>query len=347
MSDQSRPYPSRKQLRAQAQATGSIPVVSATGVIPPVNPEPAAGRGPDAPSNSVPPSLPAPQSRRQRREQERLIETGAIVTVTPHEAARPISPGVQTPQPQETSAAQEHSSAAPPLSAPLAPQPPALAAEPRPLTRRELRERERTSATSGVTDSPAVLPRKEDSPSGGQNTVTSATTESPAVGPLPETAPTEPARPLPPVFGQLPVAVDTHTAPARQVGSATEMTNALILPVAPSVDLSGPIGDTGEVLVTGNIPLPRHVSEQAITGIVDIDDDSDFDTVDTGAFTAPVRATQAVSSRSLEIQQPLIKKPRWGVASLVLGFSAALLGVTALGLLALALLTDVITLPLP
>jgi hypothetical protein len=125
----------------------------------------------------------------------------------------------------------------------------------------------------------------------------------------------------------------------------SDQTNALILPVAPAMDLTGPIGDTGEVLVTGNIPLPKQVSEQAITGIVEVDDHSEFDVADTGTFSSPIRATHAVSSRSLEIAQPMIKKPRWGAGSIAMAFSAAILAVAAVGLLALALLTDLIALP--
>ncbi len=152
--------------------------------------------------------------------------------------------------------------------------------------------------------------------------------------------------PLPPVFSPPSGTGDTHTAPARAVGAGTEATNALILPVAPSMDLTGPMGDTGEVLVTGNIPLPRSVSEKAITGVVDLDEDvGDFEAVDTGSFTAPIRATDAVSSRTITLDQPMIRTPRWGAASITLGFSAAILGLTAVGLLALALLTDIVELP--
>jgi hypothetical protein len=112
------------------------------------------------------------------------------------------------------------------------------------------------------------------------------------------------------------------------------------------VDVTGPIGDTGEVLITGNIPLPRHVSEQALTGALEMEEDtSPYDQADGSSFTTPIRATDAVSSRTIQVGQPMIQRPRWGIASIVLGSSAAILGVTALGLLALALLTDIVELP--
>jgi len=151
---------------------------------------------------------------------------------------------------------------------------------------------------------------------------------------------------LPPVFGPTIVQDDTHTASARTVGVGLDATHALILPVAPTMDVTGPIGDTGEVLMTGNIPLPRHVSEQALTGALEMEEDhSPYDQADGSSFTTPIRASDAVSSRTIQVDQPMIQKPRWGVASIVLGSSAAILGVSALGLLALALLTDIVDLP--
>jgi hypothetical protein len=153
-------------------------------------------------------------------------------------------------------------------------------------------------------------------------------------------------KPLPPVFGTLPTGRDTPTASSRTVSSTAPATNALILPVAPSIDVTGPLGDTGEILVTGNIPLPRRVAETGVTGVLDIDDDDDdFMEADSGPYTAPISASLAVSSRSLELDQPMIQKPRVGAISLALGVSAAILGVTAVSLLALALLTDIIRLP--
>jgi len=168
--------------------------------------------------------------------------------------------------------------------------------------------------------------------------------------PQPEVKIVAPAKPeipapLPPVFGTIPSGRDTPTAPARSVSTPAPATNALILPVAPSIDVTGPLGDTGEVLVTGNIPLPRMVAETGVTGVLDVDDDDDFMEADSGPYTAPISASLAVSSRSLELDQPMIQKPRVGAVSLALGVSAAILGVTAVSLLTLALLTDIIQLP--
>lgn len=108
------------------------------------------------------------------------------------------------------------------------------------------------------------------------------------------------------------------------------------------MDLSGPIGDTGEILVTGQIPLPRLVTENGYRGQFD-DEDESFDELvgaETTALTAPVRASQAVSSKSNSREFEMVRKAPWGTAATVLGVSALLLVFAAAGLLAVALLTD-------
>ncbi len=179
-----------------------------------------------------------------------------------------------------------------------------------------------------VADDPAPIPPVVDEPDFEQ----------------PEEPSEPPLVPLPPVFAPI-TSRDTETAPALEVGPAAPATHALILPVAPSIDVTGPLGDTGEIIVTGNIPLPRLIAETGLTGVVDadIDDDdySDYVDPDSGTYTQPVRALDAVSSRSLELDQPLIQKPSWGSLAITLGVSASILGVTAISLLALALFTNV------
>lgn len=302
-----------------------------------------------------------PQSRRERK----ILEaTGAIPVITPEDLER-----------DEVESAPMNLVEAP---VEVAPQPatvstsaPVVAAEPpsqRPLTRRELREQLRSPATDAppspavATPEPDVIEEQDESDSlsvvAPKPTPREPEEEFSWQLPLEDDEPEEvepaaaepdaPAQapaPLPPVFGAVPTGRDTPTASARTVSSAAPATNALILPVAPSIDVTGPMGDTGEVIVTGNIPLPRLVSETGVTGTLDIDSDDDFVEADSGPYTAPISASMAVSSRSLEIEQPMIHKPRVGAVSLALGVSAAILGVTALSLLALALLTDIIQLP--
>ena len=373
------PYPSRRALREQGLTTGSIQALTETGSIPPQSEE-----------------LPPPLTRRERRERERLAETGSLpfpLPVTTPEARpsvdeSPADTSDQTPEPPT-----DVLESGPP-AATVAPTP---APATRPLTRRERREMERrgepvpeTGMIPVVAAEPAVT-KDEVVPEAPASEVEELSEQIPAVGVVEEHAPAdpeplspeevlptlaegevassieddpspdvhepeleepeslepEPVEPaaLPPVFAPTPSA-EVHTASSQEVSVASNQTNALILPVAPAMDLTGPIGDTGEVLVTGNIPLPKQVSEQAITGIVEVDSD-EYDVTDTGTFSNPIRATHAVSSRSLELAPPMIKKPRWGAASIVLAFSSAVLAVAAVGLLALALMTDLIALPSP
>lgn len=322
------PYPSRRSLREQGLTTGSLQTLTETGSIP---------VQPDSP----------PLTRRERRERERQGATGALPVVTPE-----VAPVVR----HETSG-DEIDVVLPsrPVRRDTPPEAPTVVASPlstRPLSRRERREMEKRGEQIPLTGQGPIVsevaPSTESSPA--RPTVPTPVAEDP-----PPATPSEPETPdvsgtdagaLPPVFAP-PTTPDTHTAASRQVSVPSDQTNALILPVAPAMDLTGPIGDTGEVLVTGYVPLPKQLSEQAITGIVEVDDHSEFDVADTGMFSSPIRASQAVTSRSLEIAQPMIKKPRWGAGSIAMAFSASILAAAAVGLLALALLTDLIVLPLP
>ena len=387
--DTPRPYPSRRQLREQGWTTGSIEALTDTGSI--RVPEPEAVQPPQEPV--VPPPsaeqlahLPVPQTRRERREQERLIATGAIPTVNPVDEAA-AEPTASQPTAVEAPA----EPVAPPrvdTSSPEVAQPPARPntdeGQWRLLTRRERREMERRGESVPETGwipiirdepdvqeapEPAGMPGEpaddldevaaDDRAQAPRSTSSSYTVQAaqfsvaievaddddPSESPEAEATEAPPA-PLPPVFQTPPAAGDALTAPAQEVGVGTDTAHALILPVAPSTDLTGPMGQSGEVIVTGNIDLPRYVSEKALTAENDFAEDfSDFEAVETESFTAPVRATDAVSTRTSQIDQPMIRTPRWGGASIALGASAALLGITAVGLLALALLTDIIELP--
>lgn len=168
-------------------------------------------------------------------------------------------------------------------------------------------------------------------------------------------------QPLPPVFGPTTTAPgvfptvsgefveDTATASIRTIGSGQLATHALILPTSPDVDISGPIGDTGEIIVTGQIPLPRLMTETGVQGVLDEDDEGPaFETVlgvETSGFTSPIRATQAVSSKGNDREFEMVRKAPWGTPATILGISAVLLVVAAGGLLALAFFTDILIWP--
>jgi len=170
-----------------------------------------------------------------------------------------------------------------------------------------------------------------------------------------------PAGPLPPVFG---VAVDSahfdsfddsaggvptpaNFRPSRMVGDLVTATSSLIMPHAPTVDIAGPLGDTGEIVVTGQIRLPSSLSERgSAPAVLEINDhDEVMDAYVTGAIAPtakPMRASQAVSGKGDDTDILLVRRARWGTATVVTALSAGVLGLAALGLFVLALLTDVV-----
>ena len=235
-----------------------------------------------------------------------------------------------------------------PIQAPVAdaPQvefvePPAPAAPS--LSRRELRLREHSGAPAG-TDHPSEPPF-------------AAPTE--ALAPAPASAP--PAAPLPPVFAtpvSAPPTTGTTTVtpfsdavpvitPSRTVGQMATTTSSLIIPETPTIDIAGPLGDTGEVVVTGQIRLPQSLSEVGSLPALgaDRDDDEVMDAYVTGAIAAsakPMRASQAVSGKGDDSDIVMVRRARWGTAAVVTSLGAAVLGLAAVALLILAVMTDVL-----
>lgn len=122
-----------------------------------------------------------------------------------------------------------------------------------------------------------------------------------------------------------------------QSGSATT-TNALILPVLPTADATGPLTATGEILVTGSIDLPRGLGS---TGAhPDRIDSSDLDRLldgDENEFNtsevAPIRASRAISSHTSTRGVITPPKKRGGKLPVVLIITAGVLAVGVIGLL--------------
>lgn len=116
--------------------------------------------------------------------------------------------------------------------------------------------------------------------------------------------------------------------------------NALIMPVVPSVDATGPIATaTGEVLITGSIDLPRslgstgqhptHFDSPALDKLIDESET----TADDAAGVAPVRASKAVSSSGSTRGMIAPPKPRDGKLPAILAITAAVLAIGVIGLL--------------
>jgi hypothetical protein len=124
-------------------------------------------------------------------------------------------------------------------------------------------------------------------------------------------------------------------------------TSSLIIPETPTIDIAGPLGDTGEVVVTGQIRLPQSLSEVGSLPalVMDRDDDEVMDSYTTGAIAAsakPMRASQAVSGKGDDSDIVMVRRARWGTAAVVTSLGAAVLGLAAVALLILAVMTDVL-----
>jgi hypothetical protein len=129
------------------------------------------------------------------------------------------------------------------------------------------------------------------------------------------------------------------------VGDMTSMTNSLVLPEAPTVDLASPLGTTGEVVFTGQIRLPQTLSERGSFPTVDREDGDVIDAYVTGvipAHTQPLRASQAVSGKTGPSDLLMVRRTRWGTAVVVTSLGAAVLGLAAVALLIVAVMTEML-----
>lgn len=160
--------------------------------------------------------------------------------------------------------------------------------------------------------------------------------------------------PLPPVFAPVidtpPKSPETPSAGlARGPGDPLRVTSSLILPTAPGADLTGPLGTTGEIIVTGNIRLPSQLAVQGTAPYrLDTDADADDEVLDAyvtgeiGALSQPVSARHAVSGRSKDSDILSIKKTRWGTGTVVTLLVLGTLTLAAVGLVILSVTTGVL-----
>ena len=267
-----------------------------------------------------------PLSRRERR----LLEEQARHAVSQANTGAPAVGVTAYTLPAAAPVAVDPAPAPPPA-------PPSI-----PLTRRERRALESQGvapieATAGETSPAAAVPGgaglTELLPRAQDALVTERQTISP--------------EPLPPVFGiPNPTQASDFNA-TRTVGSVSSATSSLILSHTPMIDMTSPLSDTGEVVVTGQIRLPSSLAERggAPALVEDREQDEVMDAYVTGAIAPtakPMRASQAVSGKGDDTDIVLVRRARWGTASVVTGLIAGVLGLAALGLLVLALLTDVV-----
>ena len=253
-------------------------------------------------------------------------------------ASLPVTPEVVAPPSQPPQAY-----VAPP--APPAPEPAPTGA----LTRREARLRE------GLSDQPPTSVSQQpplDAPV-APIAVTPVSPLADLVAPQLAPIPQQPASAaLPPVFSQPTTAespldaLSVSVSPSRSVGTAPVTTSSLILPVSPNVDMAGPLGTTGEIILTGQIRLPGQLAEigsYPITNPEDAEDSSDpYVTGDMAAVSQPMRALQAVSSKGDDTDILLVKRTRWGTGAVVTALGASLLGLASVALVVLVFMTDVL-----
>lgn len=259
-----------------------------------------------------------------RRERRRLEEQGAALA-------------------QEAPAEVPAANPAPVVAAPREPFPQPSVSSAQPMTRRERRLLE-GGVETGSTSVPEVTAPTQVAPAQAVPLPPVFAAPSPAVtSPVAYQAPVlapEAARPEPDAS-----AVATTS---RLVGDVSTATSSLILPTTPVVDLTSPLSSTGEVVVTGQITLPTRLSEQGTTPLLETapDDDEVLDAYVTGEIAAmakPVRASQAVSGKGDDTDIILVRRARWGTAAIVTVVIAASLALAAVGLLVLAMTTDVLS----
>lgn len=275
------------------------------------------------------------------RRELRALEEQSAPPATPAPANGAIPPAPDTriaPEPPYVLSSEALSAA---IAAPMPPPAPAVTPA---LSRRQIREREQQA--SGLAPAAEFPPAATMAPAPISPL---AELVQPSAPPL--VAPT-PSAPLPPVFGaNSPTDIPFTDAapsfsPSRQVGDVPTTTSSLILPDQPQIDLAGPLGSTGEIIVTGQILMPAQLSETGASRSQrpDRDDDEEqFDTYFTGATPAmsrPVGAMQAVSSKGDDTDILLVRRTRWGSGAIVTALASSVLGLAAVALVVLALMTD-------
>jgi len=315
-------------------------------------------------------------TRRERRETEEHRHE-ALSAPAPQAPAlivpsAPFSTLVMEPEPGPAVAPQVAAPARYPLTHPVAPPAPdqpsarsdrapflapghSTPADAQPLSRRERKLLEQPSfGAHGLGhSSPAGLPT---------SAPVSAPTSAPAVthqpappvyAPTvyaPPAAQSYPAPPAPqaPQSSPAPPAPQAPQEPtvSRGIGHTTGP-SSLILLHSPSLDLAGPLGNNGEIIVTGQIRISPQVVERGTAPFQYVSKDEDdseivYSTVEDDAMVKPVPASHAVASKSNNAELALMRSTRWGTGAVVNVLSISVFAVVAVTLLVLSLTTGVL-----
>ena len=132
-----------------------------------------------------------------------------------------------------------------------------------------------------------------------------------------------------------------ETTFSREVRAASPTTSALIIQESPAaMDLGGPLDSTGEILLTGSIPLSQSL---AATGAIELHSDVEDDRFDdqrlhdSAQDAQPVRAAAIASQHALGTPIVSDGKPRSGRGLTILLIAASSLAVIVTGLVVAAL----------
>ena len=141
---------------------------------------------------------------------------------------------------------------------------------------------------------------------------------------------------------QLELDDDLETTVSREVGGASATASMLVVTELPKVvDLGGPLGQTGEMLLTGSISLsPDFAATGAISGLhseAELDDRFDSTGPATDSSAAPVKASAVASQHALGTPIVAGGKPHTSRALSVLLVTASVLAVLVTGLIVTAI----------
>lgn len=256
-----------------------------------------------------------PLSRRAARESRQA--TGEQPSLPPVDAAEPLGQSGSTQAMEDTST----------TSAPI------LGPDGQPLTRRRLRELRETGLV------PTVTPASEPVPA-------QPAAEPPRSAFAPKPAPRAASSWSAPAghwTRQLEVEDELETTVSREVGASTSTASMLVVNELPKVvDLGGPLGETGEVLLTGSISLsPDFAATGAIRSMhADAHHDDRFDgpAPTTDSTITPIRASAAASQHALGTPIIAGRQPKTSRALTILLVTASVLAVLVTGLVVTAVI---------
>lgn len=298
----------------------------------------------------------APLTRRQALQQERLTNTGSIVQIDAQPHAVISDPTTSISKPQAVEPERFRAAVVPTNPVPQETPEPVFAPEKPALTRREMRAMRQAVEAVEPRNAPEptapVLPTivtPQPQKANGWATAPKVTQPSVAVSPatsefniltglssrepgwVPSATSSEKSTWIEP---DSPAVLTSRDVSVTTAGSAT---NALILSSLPQPDVTAPLNETGEILLTGSIDLPPGFGTLGANPSrfdpADIDESFEAEIATTTSDLAPVYASRAISSQPVEHELIAAPKRRNTTLPMVLMIAAGTLAVGVSGLL--------------